>query len=177
MDNGLNINLIFAMDNKGGIGKDNQLLIKCKEDMKFFKDTTTNNIVIMGYNTFLSMSYKALPNRLNFVITNTYINCDNVITVKHISDAFHIINCINYIDKSFLINHSIFIIGGAYVYNYCLDNYPNSIDNVYSTEYNDDYNADIFINKKHIDSNFYKKNKIKIKDLSYNLGSIYVYKN
>ena len=40
------------------------------EDMKFFREQTTNNIVVMGYNTWLSLNEKKLPNRENIVLTD-----------------------------------------------------------------------------------------------------------
>lgn len=40
------MNLIVAVDEKWGIGKDNDLLISIPEDMKFFRTITKNSIII-----------------------------------------------------------------------------------------------------------------------------------
>ena len=64
------IKIIAAVNNLNFIGKDNNLIFTNKIDMEHFKDSTTNSIVVMGYNTFLSLNSKPLPNRLNIILTN-----------------------------------------------------------------------------------------------------------
>lgn len=103
------VKLIVAIDLQGNIGRNNDLLFHMKEDMKFFREKTTNNIVVMGYNTWLSLNEKKLPNRENIVLTDEII--PNVITSN---DIFKVIN--SYKDD----DRDIYIIGGAYVYNECL---------------------------------------------------------
>lgn len=65
--------LVIARTLTGGIGKGNRLPWKLPTDMKMFKKITTSsphgNSVIMGKKTFESMNHKALPNRLNIVIS------------------------------------------------------------------------------------------------------------
>lgn len=65
--------LVLARTLSGGIGKNNQLPWKLPSDMKMFKKITTSGIhgnsVIMGRKTFESMKSKALPNRLNIIIS------------------------------------------------------------------------------------------------------------
>ena len=42
------------------------------EDLKYFKKMTLGNAVLMGYNTYLSIinrNQKALPQRINYVLT------------------------------------------------------------------------------------------------------------
>ena len=73
------LNLIFCVDNSGLFGRKNNLPWNFKEDLKYFKDITTNfnkinndnNIIVMGYNTWISLN-KKLPNRINVVISNRY---------------------------------------------------------------------------------------------------------
>ena len=57
--------------NKFAIGKDNDLLVRIQQDLKFFRDTTKNNTVIMGRKTWESIGKKALHGRYNIVITTT----------------------------------------------------------------------------------------------------------
>ena len=49
------IKLIVCSDINGGIGRNNDLLFNIKEDMKFFREMTKGNIIVMGYNTWLSL--------------------------------------------------------------------------------------------------------------------------
>ena len=42
---------IVAADEHWGIGKDNRLLVSIPQDMKFFRNETTGNVVIMGRKT------------------------------------------------------------------------------------------------------------------------------
>ena len=41
------MNLIVAVDENWAIGKDNKLLVSIPSDMKFFRETTKGNIVII----------------------------------------------------------------------------------------------------------------------------------
>lgn len=43
---------------------------QCTEDMALFKNLTTGNIILMGYNTFKTFSFP-LPGRINIVIDRT----------------------------------------------------------------------------------------------------------
>ena len=64
--------------NKFIIGHENDLVIRIKEDMNYFKRITTNkinetpNIVLMGRKTWFSIPQQNRPlkNRINFVLTN-----------------------------------------------------------------------------------------------------------
>lgn len=104
--------MILCTDSIGNIGKDNDLLFHIKKDMQFFKQSTTNSIVIMGYNTWLSLGEKELPNRINIVLTDKEIN--NVITDTSLERKIEQIKKVT--------SKDIYIIGGAYVYNYALAN-------------------------------------------------------
>jgi dihydrofolate reductase len=67
------------MDEKQGIGGNNQLLCRLPRDMKWFRDITTGHPVIMGRKTFESLPYGALSGRTNIVLTSqpdrSYANC------------------------------------------------------------------------------------------------------
>jgi dihydrofolate reductase len=103
------VKMILCIDANGNIGRNGDLLFKMKEDMKFFRQQTQNSIVVMGYNTWLSLGEKPLPNRLNIVLTDK--NIPNVETSNHIFKV---------IDKYEKDERDIFVIGGAFVYNECL---------------------------------------------------------
>ena len=42
------MNLIVAVDEKWGIGRNNDLLVKIPADQKFFRMETTGHVVVMG---------------------------------------------------------------------------------------------------------------------------------
>ena len=63
------MNAIVVVDKKWGIGKNNDLLFKLPEDMKYFRQKTLNKIVVMGSNTLKSFpDGKPLKNRTNAVL-------------------------------------------------------------------------------------------------------------
>lgn len=114
------VKMILCIDLNGYIGKDNDLLFKMKEDMAFFREQTMNNIVIMGYNTWLSLGRKPLPNRANIVMTDEKI--------KNIQTSTDLVSVIKDYEKY---PQDIFIIGGAYVYNQALE--LNLVDEILVT--------------------------------------------
>jgi dihydrofolate reductase len=63
------ISLVVAASENNAIGRDNSLLWKLPNDMKFFKNLTWGMPVIMGRKTFASMASKPLPGRINIVIS------------------------------------------------------------------------------------------------------------
>lgn len=75
------MNLIVAVSKSWGIGKDGDLLFSIPEDMKFFRETTMNKVVIMGRKTLESFpNKKPLPKRTNIVLTrNKDYNPEGVI--------------------------------------------------------------------------------------------------
>lgn len=64
------ISAIVAVDENFGIGFNGDLLEHIPEDLKHFKQLTTNKTIIMGRKTWESLPNKPLPNRLNIVITS-----------------------------------------------------------------------------------------------------------
>lgn len=74
----LDINLIVAVTKNMVIGINDKLpWTHLKDDMLNFKNTTTGNIVIMGFKTWDSFGKRPLPNRINIVITTKNISGDN----------------------------------------------------------------------------------------------------
>lgn len=130
------MNIIASADNNWGIGKNNDLLDHFKEDMKFFKEKTTGNIVIMGRATLESLpNSKPLPNRENVVLTrNAEFKAENVAVFSDINSA------VEYA-KSKYKSEDIYFIGGADVYRQALE----ICDTAYITKFNHDYDADRFI--------------------------------
>lgn len=132
--------LITAISKNNVIGNNDSLpwnKDEFKEDLQYFKENTLNYPIIYGYNTFKSLNYKPLPNRLNIIITSKILNISNysnVIICNNISNVF------NYVDNN--IYDKLFIIGGTQIYKYFLDN--NLVDELYVTEINKDYEGDTY---------------------------------
>lgn len=83
------ISIIVAASANNAIGKNNQLLWKLPKDLKFFKNTTWGNAIVMGRKTFESLGNKPLPGRLNIVITRQQGWNANGVTVVHSLDDIH----------------------------------------------------------------------------------------
>lgn len=67
------IHFVFSVVSKEGkmcIGNAGKLLYTIPEDLRNFKNITTGNTIVMGYNTWNSLPVNSLPNRKNIVITN-----------------------------------------------------------------------------------------------------------
>ena len=61
---------ILSADKNWGIGYQNKLLVSIPSDMKFFRETTTGNVVVMGRRTLESFpNGLPLKNRTNIVLT------------------------------------------------------------------------------------------------------------
>ena len=73
----MEIILIWAMEEKGGIGYGGRLPWSYPEDLKRFKRITMGNPVLMGRKTFESLPDGPLPGRQNLVLTRLGIKGDN----------------------------------------------------------------------------------------------------
>ena len=64
------MNLIAAVDENWAIGNKNKLLVSIPADMKFFRETTVNKVVVMGRKTLESFpGGQPLKKRTNIVLT------------------------------------------------------------------------------------------------------------
>lgn len=99
-----------------GIGLNGMIPWKSKTDLKFFKKVTTgngNNAVVMGRKTFESIG-RALPNRVNLVLSNSLENTDGTYEVFHSIDSL-----ISRCEEGDFDN--VFVIGGSKIYQEFLD--------------------------------------------------------
>ena len=97
--------IIAAVGKKWELGKGGDLVFHIKEDMKFFKETTSGHKIVMGRKTWESLPFK-LPNRTNIVLsTHDIEGPDEVVhdIAKFIAD-----------NKD--TDEEIFVIGGGSVY-------------------------------------------------------------
>lgn len=113
----MTISAIVATDVNGLIGKGNTLPWHLPSDLKYFKEVTSGKTVIMGRKTFESLG-RPLPNRKNVVISRTKIQDDRVQTYSTLESAL-------------ADNPDCFIIGGAQIYKYALE--QDLIDELYVT--------------------------------------------
>ena len=129
--------LIVAMDSERGIGKNNDLMWHLPKDMKFFKDTTQGQIVVMGRKNYDSIpeKYRPLPNRLNVVLTrNKDFNAPDCLVFHSLED------CLNYFKAE--TERTVFIIGGGEIYQMAL--VSNVIDEMFITHVHHHYDAETF---------------------------------
>lgn len=64
------LSLIVARARNGAIGKDNDIPWQAPEDLRAFQRETLGGAVIMGRNTWQSLPFKPLKNRLNIVVSS-----------------------------------------------------------------------------------------------------------
>src|SRR5882672_2812204 len=99
---------IVAVDRNGAIGKGGKLPWHYSADMKFFKETTTGNAVVMGHKTWLTLK-KPLPNRLNIVLSR-----QSEITPQDSALVLRDVESVLAMAKD--LKCDLFVIGGAQVY-------------------------------------------------------------
>ena len=121
------MNFIVAVTNDYAIGKNNDLLFHLPTDLKYFKQTTLNKVVVMGDRTYISLPKRPLPNRVNIVLSNNPdFNEEGIIIVRSVAELFARLKEYN--------SEDVFVTGGASVYNllmpYCEKAYITKIDTI-----------------------------------------------
>ncbi|MCD8205475.1 MAG: dihydrofolate reductase [Clostridia bacterium] len=135
---------ILHADRNWGIGKNNSLMFRLPADMKFFREKTTGNAVVMGYNTLLSLpGGKPLAGRENFVICPEGVERDDCVCVHTAEELFEKLSGRD--------EDQVFVIGGAMTYRtllpYC--------DEVFVTKVDADGEADAFFPNLDEDDSFH----------------------
>lgn len=148
--------LIAAIGKNRELGKNGELIFHIKDDMKFFRETTTGHKVLMGRKTWESLPGK-LKNRENIVISRHEVEGAD----QSVNDLAKFIA--EYKDTP----EEIFVIGGGMVYTELL---PHA-KRLYLTEVDaTDANADSFFPE--FDKSAYTKELIrkgKDNDLTYSI--------
>ncbi|CAI8342017.1 MAG: hypothetical protein CNE98_06685 [Bacteroidetes bacterium MED-G17] len=110
----MNISIIVAMAKNRAIGKNNDLPWRIKDDMKIFRQTTLNHVVMMGRKSMESMGNRPLKHRTNLVITrsNTY-NPEGVIICNSFESAISLAKDLD--------EKELFVLGGGEVYAQLID--------------------------------------------------------
>ena len=122
------ISIIVAIAQNGTIGDKNALLWHIKEDMRFFRTTTSGHPVIMGRKTFESLGSKPLPKRRNIVITRSDVEFEGAFVAHSLEEAIAMADD----------DVEVFIMGGAQIYAQALD----IADRMYITRVERDYEGD-----------------------------------
>ena len=117
---------IVSVDKNWGIGSGNDLLYHIPADMRFFKNTTINNVVIMGQATFFSLpNSQPLKDRINIVLAaDESWSHEGVITCHTMEEVLGVANRFD--------PDRVFVCGGASIYaqmiEYCDEAYITKVD-------------------------------------------------
>lgn len=127
--------VILATDLHFGIGKNNSIPWHLSCDLKWFKQLTTHNVVVMGRNTWESLPRKPLPNRINIVLSSIPIQSldPSTLHIRSISELLDLRDRY-YAEKEW------FIIGGASLYDLFLNS--SMINRIYWTLIFETYDCD-----------------------------------
>jgi dihydrofolate reductase len=133
----MKVALIVAMDSERGIGRNNDLMWHLPDDMKFFKESTSGQIVVMGRKNYDSIPerFRPLPNRENVVLTR------NVDFTAEGCLVFHSLEtCLEHYKNE--TERTVFIIGGGEIYRQALA--LDCVDELFITHVDKSYGADTF---------------------------------
>ncbi len=100
------ITIIAAIGRNRELGKNNDLIWHLKEDLKFFKEKTTNHKIVMGMNTFKSLP-KMLPNREHIILSHQNARIEGARVFNSLDDLLEYLNSLD---------EEVYIIGGASIY-------------------------------------------------------------
>lgn len=136
------INCIVAVCKNQGIGFEGSMpWPRLSGDMRWFKEKTIDQIVIMGRKTWESIGCKKLPGRINIVLSKDNINYADACFAD--TDR-----ALDYC-KIFYPYKEIFIIGGSAIYQHYLD----IVDRFYITEIDAEYQCDTFFDLQYVQEN------------------------
>ena len=125
---------IVAADNNWGIGYQNRLLVSIPSDMKFFRQKTTGNVVVMGRKTLESFpNGLPLKNRVNIVLTkNKNYQVKDAVIVHSEEELLE--------ELKKYPSEKIYVIGGESIYKMMLP----YCDTVYVTKIDREFQADTY---------------------------------
>ena len=126
------MNIIVAVDRNWAIGRGNKLLCSIPADMKFFRETTSGHIVVMGRKTLESFpGGRPLKNRVNVVITKSpSYEKEGAVIAHSVPEA------LQYLEQ--FDTGEVFVIGGESIYRqmlpYCDTAYVTCIDEAFPAD-------------------------------------------
>ncbi len=128
------LSIIAVVADNRVIGNNNKLPWHLPADFKYFKEKTLGKTIILGLNTFKSISSKPLPNRKHIVLSKESIKLpDSCYLAKSIEEALEI-------TKRISPNDEVMICGGAMVYQQFLP----LANRMYLTYIHQDFEGDTF---------------------------------
>ena len=123
------MNLIAAVDNNWGIGKDGDVLFHIPQDVSYFREMTMGKVIIMGRKTFESLPVKnhILPGRKMIVLTKNHdFKHDGVSVCHNVDVLLRLVGAEN--------PDNLFVIGGGEIYEqllpYCHRAYITKVNGV-----------------------------------------------
>ena len=120
--------LIWAQTNNGTIALNGSIPWRQKADMKFFKEQTIHQVALMGRNTMLSFGGRALPERINMVLTHD----ENLAVPAGFDKVYSMDEAERIADEN---NMKLAVIGGKAIY----DSYLPVADILYVTYLDTDF--------------------------------------
>lgn len=136
----MTISIIAAVAENGIIGGGNTLLWNIPEDLKHFREKTSDHTIIMGRKTFESIG-RPLPHRTNIVITrDPQYSRDGIDTVNSLEEALQFASLEQ--GKAFEQNQEeveAFIIGGGEIYHQAIE----KAEKLYITEVHKIFDGDV----------------------------------
>jgi dihydrofolate reductase len=125
---------IVCVDNKWAIGKDNDLLFNLKEDMRFFRLKTSEQIVFCGRKTLQSFpGSKPLANRSTICLCSEGYERNDCYCIHDFNQA---VKLVTELAKT----KDVYVIGGAMLYEAMMPYY----DQIYVTRVDADGNGTVF---------------------------------
>lgn len=125
---------LWAQNNDGVIGYQGKLPWRLPNDLKFFKDKTVGNAVVMGRKTFEGMNKKVLPDRINIVLTtDPNYEADETVLIMH--NREEILKFAQTYEKD------TFITGGTGVF----EDFMDDVDVLYRTMIEGEFDGDAYM--------------------------------
>ena len=153
---------ILHADKEWGIGKSNGLMFSLPADMKFFREKTTGNVVVMGSNTLKSFpGGKPLKNRTNIVLYPDGDDRDDCKIVRSLDELFAEIKKYD--------GDKVFVIGGAMLYRtllpYCDEVLVTKVD-AFCENLDENPDYELVYRSEDVETNGYKINFTTYKNLA-----------
>lgn len=126
------LSIIVAKAKNNVIGKNNEIIWNLPEDLKRFKELTTDHTIIMGRKTFESLG-RILPNRKHIIFSQ---NPDFRVNDENVEIVHSMLQIQEYIESK----EEVFVIGGAMIYNLLMPH----VNKMYVTAIDKEFEGDAF---------------------------------
>lgn len=103
---------LAACDPQGVMGRNGTLPWQCPEELRHFRQTTWDHVMIMGYKTFIAMPLTAFEGRQSFVFSKNHV-VDPLVAkqVASIEELYQL-----YTAEPALLEKTSFVIGGSEIF-------------------------------------------------------------